>query len=87
MTPPLIVVVTWLDSVVFSGWVHLDHDIHVPRLITSAGYLVEDTDTFIILATSFDALQGDDGHYGNLTVIPRVSVKSVTALDNPALVP
>ena len=87
MQPPLIVSVQWLDSVVFSGWVHLDPDLHVPRVITSAGFLVADTDQFLILATSFDAFPVDDGHYGNLTVIPRASVQAISALDSPPPVP
>jgi len=75
---PTIAVVHWSDSIVFSGWVHPEPGLHVPRSIVSAGLLVEDTDEHITLATSFDALQGNDGHWGNLTVIPRASVHSVS---------
>ena len=82
MDIPSVVVVAWFDAVVFAGWVHPDTAEHVPRPIVSVGLLVEDTPDFMILATSFDARQGDDGHFGNLTIIPRRSIDSVTILDD-----
>lgn len=69
--------VRWYDSVVFSGWIHPDPELHVPRIIESVGFLVEDNEAFICIASSFDPKQGDDGHWGNLTVIPRAAVNRV----------
>ena len=59
-----VVTVRWYDSVVFPGWVHPDPALHVPRSIVSVGFLVEDNEAFLCIATSFDKSQGEDGHWG-----------------------
>ncbi len=76
MDTPQHVVVRWYDAVVFPGWVHHDPELHVPRSITSVGFLVKDTESFLCLATSFDRNQGEVEHWGNLTIIPRSAVES-----------
>jgi hypothetical protein len=73
--------VHWEDAIVFHGWEHYDPYLHRPRQITTVGYLVEDSNSGLVIAASYDAAQGENGHWCQLTVIPRASVIEVVFLD------
>lgn len=77
MDLPPTVVVRWRDAIVFSGWEHFDPEVHQARRIISVGLLVDDNVDQITIATSFDGIPGPGGHWGNMTVIPRVAIDSI----------
>ncbi len=72
--------VHWEDAIVFHGWEHYNPHLHQPRQITTVGYLVDDSDTHFVIASSYDAQQGEEGHWCQLTVIPRSAVIAIVFL-------
>jgi hypothetical protein len=81
--PHRVLLVEWLDaSDAFPTWARADSLKRSDReqLVTSVGYLVEDTDEWLTLATScVDA--GDDEHFGGGIHIPKALVRRSCELD------
>lgn len=64
-------VVRWIDSSIQNGQVDKD-DFPKPETITSVGFVVEDTNEYVVLSRDDMAHEGD---YRGLVAIPRVAVE------------
>ena len=68
-TSPEVRVVRWTDSSLQNGQVHR-HDFPKPEVITSVGFVVEETDEHVTLARD-DMNSGD---FRGLCCIPKIAV-------------
>ena len=61
--------IKWIDSSMARGWFEEGQYIE-PALCTSVGFVIREDDVSIMLAQSINT----DDNYGNLLIIPKVSV-------------
>jgi predicted DNA-binding transcriptional regulator AlpA len=62
--------VRWIDSSLQNGQVDR-HDFPKPEVITSVGFVVDETDEYVTLARDD---MGHDGDYRGLVSIPKIAV-------------
>lgn len=83
--PHKVLLVEWLDaSDAFPAWAKASsvRRSDRERLVTSVGFVVEDDDEWLTLATSCcDGDEPDEDHYGGGIHIPRVLVRRTVELD------
>lgn len=72
MSSPEVRVVRWIDSCLQNGQVDSD-DFPQPVVITSVGFVVEETDEYVTLARDDMSHEGD---YRGLCAIPKIAVQS-----------
>lgn len=75
-----LVSVSWVDSSSHSGWYSADQidELSIHKEMISIGFLVREDDEIVAVASNKGKY-----HYGNITVIPRVAVTSITELAMP----
>lgn len=76
------VLVEWTDSYTITGWQMLQDVIEIPigGECRTVGYLLHETDDFMIIALSVDIQEGMVLKAGEVMFIPKVVVKTVTKL-------
>ena len=66
--------VTWLDSASQSGWHSLRRATAMrPAVIESVGYLIKDTEDYLILASTIDIKGKAHTPYNDISIIPKKS--------------
>ena len=70
-----LVKVEWQDSSVLPGWRNGTHD-HLPGLVSSVGYLIEQTSEHVVLTTSIS----NEGAVLYPLAIPTGAIDSITEL-------
>lgn len=72
-----VVLITWEDILgQDGGWIKPGHSDVVPCLVTSVGYLVLDTDQYLVYASDL----AHDGETNGRTQVPKANIKSIKVL-------
>lgn len=76
MKLPKMAIVTWLDAHTVDGWdENIDSD---PRVCTTAGYLIKETDKVVVIANSIDIKLPVT--YACAMTIPKCSISKIQRL-------
>jgi len=77
------VLVEWTDSYTITGWQMLADVIEIPTggECRTVGYLLQETDDFMIIALNVDIQEGVVLKVGEVMFIPKAVVKTVTKLN------